>query len=142
MPFPAASSRVTADSNRLAADVLGEDAPHLTVLAAHELGKLQQLVGSDEGTLHDAIALIRSLDPKPGLRFGAGEARFVIPDVLVSKIRGKWTVIMNPAVMPRLRINRGYETLPVFARRVHADGRRKQRKIARRISKGTWPPSA
>jgi RNA polymerase sigma-54 factor len=81
---------------------------HLTVLAAHELGKLQQLVGSDEGTLHDAIALIRSLDPKPGLRFGAGEARFVIPDVLVSKIRGKWTVIMNPAVMPRLRINRSY----------------------------------
>lgn len=81
---------------------------HLTVLAAHELGKLQQLVGCDEGTLHDAIALIRSLDPKPGLRFGTGEARFVIPDVLVSKIRGKWTVTMNPAVMPRLRINRVY----------------------------------
>ena len=81
---------------------------HLTVLAAHELGKLQQLVGCDEGTLHDAIALIRSLDPKPGLRFGTGEARFVIPDVLVSKIRGKWTVTMNPAVMPRLRINRSY----------------------------------
>lgn len=81
---------------------------HLTVLAAHELGKLQQLVGCDEGTLHDAIALIRSLDPKPGLRFGTGEARFVIPDVLVSKIRGKWTVVMNPAVMPRMRINRSY----------------------------------
>ncbi|MFO7189787.1 MAG: RNA polymerase factor sigma-54 [Pseudomonadota bacterium] len=81
---------------------------HLTVLAAHELGKLQQLVGCDEGTLHDAIALIRSLDPKPGLRFGSGEARFVIPDVIVSKVRGKWTVTMNPAVMPRLRINRSY----------------------------------
>ena len=81
---------------------------HLATLAAHELGKLQQLVGCDEATLHDAIALIRSLDPKPGLRYGAGEARFVVPDVIVSKIRGKWTVTMNPSVMPRLRINRSY----------------------------------
>lgn len=30
----------------------------------------------------------------------------------------------------------------LLAHRVHADGRRKQRKIARRIAKGTWPPSA
>lgn len=81
---------------------------HLPVLGAHELGKLQQLVGCDENTLHEAVALIRSLDPKPGLRFGAGEARFVVPDVMVNKIRGKWTVTMNPAVMPRLRINRSY----------------------------------
>ena len=81
---------------------------HLVVLAAHELGKLQQLTACDEGTLHDAIALIRSLDPKPGLRFGVGEARFVVPDVVVNKIRGKWTVTMNPSVMPRLRINRAY----------------------------------
>ncbi|HKO88429.1 MAG TPA: RNA polymerase factor sigma-54 [Burkholderiales bacterium] len=81
---------------------------HLQVLGAHELGKLQQLVGCDEDTLHNAVALIRSLDPKPGLRFGSGEARFVVPDVMVNKIRGKWTVTMNPAVMPRLRINRSY----------------------------------
>jgi RNA polymerase sigma-54 factor len=65
-------------------------------------------VGCDEGSLHDAISLIRSLDPKPGLRYGGGEARFVVPDVIVNKIRGKWTVTMNPSVMPRLRINRSY----------------------------------
>ena len=81
---------------------------HLTVLAAHELGKLQQQLSCDEKTMHQAIALIRSLDPKPGHRFGRGDARFVIPDVIVTKVRGKWTVNLNPAVVPRLRINRSY----------------------------------
>jgi len=81
---------------------------HLGVLAAHELGKLQQQLPCDEKTMHQAIALIRSLDPKPGHRFGRGDARFVIPDVIVSKVRGKWMVSLNPAVVPRLRINRSY----------------------------------
>lgn len=80
----------------------------LPVLAAHELGKLQQQLSCDEKTMHQAIALIRSLDPKPGHRFGRGDARFVIPDVIVTKVRGKWTVSLNPAVVPRLRINRSY----------------------------------
>ena len=81
---------------------------HLPILAAHELGKLQQQLVCDEKTMHQAIALIRSLDPKPGHRFGRGDARFVIPDVIVTKVRGKWTVSLNPAVVPRLRINRSY----------------------------------
>ena len=81
---------------------------HLPVLAAHELGKLQQQLVCDEKTMHQAIALIRSLDPKPGHRFGRGDARFVIPDVIVTKVRGKWMVSLNPAVVPRLRINRSY----------------------------------
>ncbi len=81
---------------------------HLTVLAAHELGKLQQQLGCDEKTMHQAIAMIRALDPKPGHRFGRGDARFVIPDVIVAKVRGKWTVNLNPAVVPRLRVNRSY----------------------------------
>ena len=81
---------------------------HLPVLAAHELGKLQQQLACDEKTMHQAIALIRSLDPKPGHRFGRGDARFVIPDVIVTKVRGKWVVNLNPAVVPRLRINRSY----------------------------------
>jgi RNA polymerase sigma-54 factor len=81
---------------------------HLPILAAHELGKLQQQLVCDEKTLHQAIALIRSLDPKPGHRFGRGDARFVIPDVIVTKVRGKWQVNLNPSVVPRLRINRSY----------------------------------
>jgi len=52
--------------------------------------------------------LIRTLDPKPGRQFGTDEIRYVVPDVVVSKQRGRWTAQINPAVQPRVRINRAY----------------------------------
>lgn len=54
------------------------------------------------------------------------------PVTAVPKVRG--AVARFGDLFPRVML--------LLARRVHADGRRKQRKIARRISKGTWPPSA
>ena len=50
--------------------------------------------------MHVARALIRSLDPKPGQRFGAQQTRYVVPDVIVRKQRDKWTAAINPAPMP------------------------------------------
>lgn len=54
------------------------------------------------------------------------------PVTTVPKIRG--VVARFGDLFPRAML--------LLAHRVHADGRRKQRKIARRIAKGTWPPSA
>ena len=81
---------------------------HLTLLANREFARLQEIVGCDETGLHTARALIRTLDPKPGRRFGPDETRYVVPDVIVSKIRGRWVATINAAVQPRVRINRAY----------------------------------
>ena len=81
---------------------------HLTLLANREWARLQHAVGCSEQMLHTARALIRSLDPKPGSRFGASEARYVIPDVIVRKQRERWVAVINPASLPRLRLNRTY----------------------------------
>lgn len=54
------------------------------------------------------------------------------PVTTVPKIRG--AVARFGDLFPRVML--------LLAHRVHADGRRKQRKIARQIAKGTWPPSA
>ena len=81
---------------------------HLTLLANREWARLQHAVGCTEQQLHTARALIKSLDPKPGAQFGAPEARYVIPDVLVRKHRDRWVAIINPASLPRLRLNRSY----------------------------------
>ena len=81
---------------------------HLTLLANREWARLQHAVGCSEHALHTARALIRSLDPKPGAQFGANEARYVIPDVIVRKQRDRWAAIINPASLPRLRLNRAY----------------------------------
>jgi RNA polymerase sigma-54 factor len=81
---------------------------HLQLLGNREWARLQHAVSCDERTLHTARALIRTLDPKPGHRFGAPEARYVVPDVLVKKVRERWVASINPASLPRVRLNRAY----------------------------------
>lgn len=81
---------------------------HLPLLANREWARLQHAVGCDEQALHIARGLIRSLDPKPGQRFGRQEARYVIPDVMVRKNRDRWVAMINPASLPRVRLNRVY----------------------------------
>ena len=81
---------------------------HLQLLGNREWARLQHAVACDENTLHTARALIRTLDPKPGHRFGAPEARYVVPDVMVKKVRERWVATINPASLPRVRLNRAY----------------------------------
>ena len=81
---------------------------HLSLLGNREWARLQHALGCTEQALHAARALIRSLDPRPGHRFGANEARYVIPDVIVRKNRDRWVALINPASLPRLRLNRTY----------------------------------
>ncbi len=84
---------------------------HIALLAAREFVRLQQLLGCSDSDLHVARNLIRSLNPKPGDRYGPDDTRYVVPDVIVSKVRNRWTATINPAVQPRIRINRAYADL-------------------------------
>jgi RNA polymerase sigma-54 factor len=95
------------------------DAPHrdaaitlvskyLDALAARDFNKLKRMLGCDEDELRDIRALILSLDPKPGRAFGTGDVRYVVPDVVVRKIAGRWNASLNRDAMPRLRINKMY----------------------------------
>ncbi len=83
-------------------------AGHLELLAARDFNKIMRLTGCSEEDLRAAQALITSLDPHPGARFAVLETRYVIPDVIVRKLRGKWTAYINPDAFPRLRVNRLY----------------------------------
>ncbi len=82
---------------------------HLPLLANREWARLQHACGCDEAALHVARSLIRTLDPRPGHRFGAPEARYVVPDVIVKKAKEqRWVALINPASLPRVRLNRIY----------------------------------
>jgi len=81
---------------------------HLDKLARRDFAELQRLTGCDAEAVRVACNLIRSLDPRPGGRFARDHADFVVPDVLVRKIKGQWTASINPAVLPRTRIHRAY----------------------------------
>jgi RNA polymerase sigma-54 factor len=77
-------------------------------LARREYAELQRVIGCNEHAIRVAHQLIRTLDPKPGLRYGQTDAQYVVADVIVRKIKGRWTVQTNPAVMPKARLHRTY----------------------------------
>ncbi|HET6787271.1 MAG TPA: RNA polymerase factor sigma-54, partial [Aquabacterium sp.] len=45
------------------------------------------------------------LEPKPGRAFTRAEANIIVPDVIVQKSGRGFKVVLNPDVMPKLRIN-------------------------------------
>jgi RNA polymerase sigma-54 factor len=78
---------------------------HLELLARRDVKKLMAATGADEQLIRDAQALIVKLEPKPGRPFTRAEDHIVVPDVIVQKSGRGWKVVLNPDVMPKLRIN-------------------------------------
>jgi RNA polymerase sigma-54 factor len=89
---------------------------HLELLASRDYAKLKNLTGASDDALRAAQRLIRALNPRPGAAFAKIEARYVIPDVIVRKVRNVWRASLNPDAMPRLRINRLYAEIAAGAR--------------------------
>ena len=81
---------------------------HLEALAARDMRTLARRVGRDRAAVEAACAAIRRLDPHPGWRFSEPSVQYVTPDVIVKKVRGQWKAMLNEAVVPRVRLNRGY----------------------------------
>ncbi len=81
---------------------------HLEQLAARDFARIKKALGCDDDALRDAQTLIKSLNPRPGARYAALDTRYIMPDVVVKKVRGNWVASLNSDAMPRLRINRLY----------------------------------
>ncbi|AVS78484.1 RNA polymerase sigma-54 factor [Paracidovorax avenae] len=61
--------------------------------------------------VREAMERLRHLDPHPGWRHGSQPVQYIVPDVIAHKARGQWTVSLNEAVMPRVRVHRQYQQL-------------------------------
>jgi len=101
---------------------LPEDTPFLTLanqlvnqcmpaLGAQNITKLKRQLDVDDETLHQTIALIRSLNPRPGSIIQDKITEYIAPDVYVQKVNGHWHVSINGDIAQSLRINPYYQTL-------------------------------
>jgi RNA polymerase sigma-54 factor len=81
---------------------------HLEDIAHNRLPVIQRATHWDIPTIQAAIETLRhQLDPKPGLRFGESEARYVLPDVIVERTDdGNYTVRLVEDWVPPIRISR------------------------------------
>ncbi|EES0563045.1 TPA: RNA polymerase factor sigma-54 [Escherichia coli] len=84
---------------------------HLDLLANHDFRTLMRVTRLKEDVLKEAVNLLQSLDPRPGQSIQTGEPEYVIPDVLVRKHNGHWTVELNSDSIPRLQINQHYASM-------------------------------
>lgn len=80
----------------------------LELIAKRDVRKLVQLCRADEDSVRGALALIARLEPKPGRRFADVERNIVVPDVIVTRAGRGFKVVLNPDVMPRLRVHDVY----------------------------------
>jgi RNA polymerase sigma-54 factor len=99
------------DDTPLKAKALELVGQHLELLAKRDLARLKRALELEDEELNQAIALIRSLEPKPGRRIAPTEHQYITPDVLVTRAGNGWAVLLNPEIAPKLRVNPFYSNM-------------------------------
>ena len=85
---------------------------HLERLAARDVPALARALGGSLAEVEAVCDRIRHLDPRPGWRMSPSRVSYVVPDVIVKKDRlGAWSAQLNPAIVPRVRVNEVYAQL-------------------------------
>jgi RNA polymerase sigma-54 factor len=115
-------------AERLVRDCFDEVLAHRWV----ELGRRFGVAPAEVQSAADGLA---RLNPKPGLAFAARAAEYVIPDLIVEKVEGRYLVFVNDTDLPRLRLSRSYQAVVRDRRRL--DGESKDF-ITTRLSAAQW----
>ena len=84
---------------------------YLDLVASRDYGELRRTLRTSEDDLHEALALLKGCNPKPGLAVSPPSAEYVIPDVFVRKVDNRWQVEISPTGVPRLSVNQQYAKL-------------------------------
>ncbi len=84
---------------------------HLRDLQNKRHKEIAKAIGRPVEAVEQALNYIRTLDPRPGLRYNKVTARLIEPDVAFVKHGDEWLVIMNDEDLPQLRLNPAYRKL-------------------------------
>jgi RNA polymerase sigma-54 factor len=81
---------------------------HLELVASQQFQALRREVHCSDEELDVALALVRSCHPRPGAAFESARTEYVVPDVFARRTPQGWSVELNPAALPRVRLNDSY----------------------------------
>ncbi|MBV6415567.1 MAG: RNA polymerase sigma-54 factor [Steroidobacteraceae bacterium] len=84
---------------------------HLDAVARGEHALLRRELRVSDEELAAALALVRTCRPRPGTVVSGASPEYVVPDVHVRRTDRGWSVEINPATLPRVRLNQGYASL-------------------------------
>jgi RNA polymerase sigma-54 factor len=84
---------------------------HLRAVTLKQFKEIGRAIGRPVEAVHAALDYIRTLDPRPGLRYNQTAPRLIEPDVAFVKHGDEWLVVMNDEDLPQLRLNPAYKRL-------------------------------
>ena len=96
------------------AKILIED--YADLLGSKDYRTLMRKSRLKEDDLREAMRLLQTLNPRPGSALITQEPEYVIPDVSVTKKKGRWVVELNPDSLPKLSVNQQYAAMSRQAR--------------------------
>lgn len=73
--------------------------------------EVAKATGKSLDEVNAAVEFIKTLDPKPGLRYNKQDTRLIEPDVAFIKQGDEYLLVMNDEDMPQLRLNPTYKKL-------------------------------
>ena len=86
-------------------------AKHFDLLANRDYNQLMRRLAVTEDELKEIVQLIQSLQPRPGSQITDSKPEYIVPDVIVKKIKNRWVVELNADAAPKLRVNNHYASL-------------------------------
>jgi len=93
------------------ADAIAIVDQHLRAVQLKQHKEIAKALNRPAEAVQSALDYLRTLDPRPGLRYNAVPARLIEPDVAFIKHGDEWLVMMNEEDVPQLRLNPAYKRL-------------------------------
>ena len=121
-----------ADTSSLTFRLVNEAFPDLI---AHRWNDLAKRFGVEPGAVQSAADQLSRLDPKPGLKYSEQSDGYIIPDLIVEKIGGRYQVFLNDTGMPRLRLSRSYQEIARDKKKMTPENREF---IASKMNSANW----
>jgi RNA polymerase sigma-54 factor len=104
-------------------------------LIAHRWSEISKRFGISPVDVQKAADEIAKLDPKPGLVYSDASDNYIIPDLIVDKIDGKYHVFLNDANLPRLKLSKAYQEIARDKKKF--DGENKEF-ISNKLNSANW----
>jgi RNA polymerase sigma-54 factor len=98
-------------TGQVLSDALAIVDQHLRALQNKQHKEIARAIGRPPEAVQEALDYIRTLDPRPGLRYNKSQPRLIEPDVAFVKHGDEWLVLMNEDDVPQLRLNPAYKRL-------------------------------
>ena len=98
-------------TSQVLADAIAIVDQHLRAVQMKQHKEIAKAIGRPLEAIPPALEFIKTLDPRPGLRYNKTTTRLIEPDVAFIKHGDEWLCLMNDEDVPQLRLNPAYKRL-------------------------------